>query len=387
MHRYWDDMDGSMGMNPMSQFITRPRVSVPDDARKEQAKTWDFIWDDAGACWRCWRCLVTVQQFKNLKRHYGGVKCRQRSRTLACQSSRQMLRAGGFKVRHAGCLVETPFMQSCPQNTGNSHAIDFVDTRALGHVYEFVSYILLFASTFLVAPAATCLDCHLSAAVFKKDEKELLQTEPEDAIGRPVDMTAKMQTTDVATADPLYKKSRPELPEQEYSMEHAHHTPMQRLRQEGHSYEVAKPPVTRVFHHDQTFSSRPSQQQSSITAMLSASSYDFLSSSVRTEPDSVVMPMTDSGEIDRLAVLCHCAYASQFSENPEDIFKYACVDVKPNQSGERMRDSCTPEMQGPFPQATSVRFCLGVRSLTVKNETSFHHSTFSAAEFLDYRFG
>ena len=104
MHRYWDDMDGSMGMNPMSQFITRPRVSIPDDARKEQAKTWDFIWDDAGACWRCWRCLVTVQQFKNLKRHFGGVKCRQRSRTLACQSSRQMLRAGGFKVRYAGAV-------------------------------------------------------------------------------------------------------------------------------------------------------------------------------------------------------------------------------------------------------------------------------------------
>lgn len=107
MHRYWDDMDGSMAMDPMSQFINRPRVSVPDDARKEQAKTWDFIWDDAGACWRCWRCLVTVQQFKNLKRHYGGVKCRHRSRTLACQSSRQMLRAGGFKVRHAWRCMET----------------------------------------------------------------------------------------------------------------------------------------------------------------------------------------------------------------------------------------------------------------------------------------
>lgn len=101
MQSYWDDMEGHMGMNPMvSQFIQRSRISVPDDTRKEQAKTWDFIWDDAGACWRCWRCLVTVQQFKNLKRHYGGVKCRQRSCTLACQSSRQMLRAGGFKVRH-----------------------------------------------------------------------------------------------------------------------------------------------------------------------------------------------------------------------------------------------------------------------------------------------
>lgn len=73
---------------------------APDAERQDEARRWNFLWDIAGSCWRCSRCLVTVQQFKNLKRHCNGVKCRQRSGTLACQSNRQILNMGGFTVRY-----------------------------------------------------------------------------------------------------------------------------------------------------------------------------------------------------------------------------------------------------------------------------------------------
>lgn len=86
---------------------------APDTERQEEARRWNFLWDGAGQCWRCWRCLVTVQQFKNLKRHHNGVKCRQRSGTLACQSSRQLLTMGGFQVRcHSVLLPEQNILRS-----------------------------------------------------------------------------------------------------------------------------------------------------------------------------------------------------------------------------------------------------------------------------------
>jgi hypothetical protein len=90
----------------LRSYPMRPvRTYTPDEERQDEAKRWKFVWDDAGQCWRCWRCLVTVQQFKNLKRHFNGVKCKQRSSTLACQSSRRMLQLGGFKVHSLPWLV------------------------------------------------------------------------------------------------------------------------------------------------------------------------------------------------------------------------------------------------------------------------------------------
>eukprot|EP00892_Ulva_mutabilis_P008754 jgi/Ulvmu1/6250/UM028_0108.1 len=272
MQSYWDDMEGHT--SPMvSQFIQRNRISVPDKARKEQAKTWDFIWDDAGACWRCWRCLVTVQQFKNLKRHYGGVKCRQRSGTLACQSSRQMLRAGGF------------------------------------------------------------------------------MTEPDEKPCVPVEFKSHMPghcaAQDVASADP--KDSQTAVSEPGYSMTHFHHPSFPLIPSDG--YGVGRPSQCLRSTPQEHDSDRLPLQQACLKQGPSESSFDLVSSVHRCESGDVVMPMTDSGEVDRLAVLCHCAYASQFSEDPEDIFKYACIDAMLAQSDHSKCDSGALEPPGPFPEA------------------------------------
>lgn len=177
-----------------------------------------------------------------------------------------------------------------------------------------------------------------------------LQTEPEDALSMPVDFKSRMAAPDVASADPM--GSRPAVSEQGYTLAHMHPPSMSFVRQDGQDFDVSRAHISSNQHQQQ--SGRLPRQHSSIAEMLSASSYNLVTSARQNDSEHVVMPMTDSGEVDRLAVLCHCAYASQFSENPEDIFKFACIDAKINQSEDTVRDSCTPETQGPFPQATLV---------------------------------
>lgn len=136
-------------------------------------------------------------------------------------------------------------------------------------------------------------------------------------------------------------------------MTHFNHPCFPFVHSDGHG--AAGPTMCmRGSLHEQQ-SAWPPLQHSSIPNGVSAASVDLTSSVQRSEPGNVVLPLTDSGEVDRLAVLCHCAYASQFSEDPEDIFKYACIDVKLNQPGDQKRDGDTPEVAGPFPEATLVR--------------------------------
>lgn len=184
-----------------------------------------------------------------------------------------------------------------------------------------------------------------------------LQTEPEDALVMPLDFKSRMAAPDLACADPM--GSRPAVSEQGYTLTHMHHPSMSFVRQDGQDLEVSKAHVSSTPHEQQ--SARLPVQHAFTADMLSASSYNLVTSARQNDSEHVVMPMTDSGEVDRLAVLCHCAYASQFSENPEDIFKFACIDAKMNQPEDKSRDSCTPETQGPFPQATLV--CNGVTEI------------------------
>lgn len=131
-----------------------------------------------------------------------------------------------------------------------------------------------------------------------------------------------------------------------------HRPSLPSVPKDGH---VVAAPTTHPGTQQDQQSARQPLQQASVTHAGRATSYGLISSGHPSESDNVVMPMTDSGEVDRLAVLCHCAYASQFSENPEDIFRYACIDVKLSQPGNHMRDGGTAETQGPFPEATMVR--------------------------------
>jgi hypothetical protein len=56
------------------------------------------------------------------------------------------------------------------------------------------------------------------------------------------------------------------------------------------------------------------------------------------------LPTTASGAVDRLAVLSHCAFAGQFSDDPADMFKLACMD---------MTSSSIPPLLGvPTPQVS-----------------------------------
>lgn len=189
----------------------------------------------------------------------------------------------------------------------------------------------------------------------------------------------------VESADAM--DSQRALSDQEYSMTHVYQPPLPFVRQDGQEYEANKAHKASPQHEQQ--SARLSRLHTSVADILSASSYNLVTSARQNESDNVVMPMTDSGEVDRLAVLCHCAYASQFSENPEDIFKFACMDAKVNQCEDPPRGSCTPETQGPFPQAIPVcvwaawvdRLCCHIEHMICRSHSSsiFHPVPYGVA--------